>query len=142
VSASLETFISLSKRRIRVQDPETYDDAYQLLENALTLVKGFYVEFGVNVAKERTLDLWRCLSGAFWNLGSALYQAGRWDHSVPYISQSVDIDKVLLATGWDTTESMNHNWTVFFEQMPKRAMLLATCFVKMNNRQVHNLRGA
>jgi separase len=142
VSASLESLITLSKRIFHVQDPESYENAYQHLEDASTLVNEFYVGFGVKVAKERTLDLWRCLSGAFWNLGSSLYQAGRWDHSVPYISKSVDIDKILLDAGWSTSENMNNNWTVFFEQMPKRAMLLATCFIKMNNRQVRNFPGA
>lgn len=140
MSASLENFIILSKAKFRVQDPDTYNDAYQHLDEASALLKDSCAESNVTVAKERTLDLWRCLSGACWNLGSSLCHACRWDHAVPYISKSVDIDQDLLSTAWDSPDNMNDNWSTFFEQMPKRAMLLAFCFLKINNRQVRNRR--
>lgn len=137
VTASLESLISLAKGGFRVQNPDTYEEAYQYLESGSTLTEQLCVDQESTVS-ERILDLRRCLSGAFWNLGSSLYQAGRWDHSVPFVSQSIDIDKTLLNVAWGGFKDMSPSWTTHFEQMPKRAMLLASCYIKMGNRQVWN----
>lgn len=136
VSASLESLINLAKNTFRAQDPDTYEEVYKHLENAFVLVNEFHADLTAENVKERVLELRRCLSGGFWNVGSSLYQANRWDHAVPFISRSVDVDKTLFAAVQAGSKDVNSTWALCLEQIPKRAMLLAGCYIKMANRQL------
>jgi hypothetical protein len=117
-----------------VTDAGTFDSAFDDLALALKVLDHHRTQGSGNFDDNRIQDFYRCLSGAFWNLGSQLYQASRWDHAVPFITRSIDIDRNLLQIGSRKRE--DSVWKQFFEQMPKRLLVLANCFSKINNRRV------
>ncbi|CAG8686337.1 507_t:CDS:2, partial [Acaulospora colombiana] len=109
ITATVENRILISKLQINLTLADTYEPAYQSLLKAheLMLLNDVVNDHQIG---DRVIDLWRCLSGAFWNIGSSIYQTGRWDHSVPFISSSVDIDRRLLGDERRLTQSRNDPW--------------------------------
>jgi hypothetical protein len=133
ITAVVENRIIISKLQTNLSLTDTYESAYQSLLEARQVVDN--LPEGI-LGRGRVLDLLRCLSGAFWNLGSSIYQTGRWDHSVPFISSGVEIDRRLLNDEQMSNQSKNDTWDVFYAQMPKRLLLLAGCFIRLGDRKV------
>jgi separase len=134
VSAGVENWIVVSKLRLAVHETQSYKPAFQDLSNACSLIDS-YDDMG-SIPVDRIAELRRCMSGAFWNLGSSIHQAGRWDHSIPFISKGVEIDQTLVDSHWSLVGTSNNAWDTFYQQLPKRALLLAGCFVKLGDRKV------
>jgi len=135
VSAGVENWIVISKLRLAVHEAQSYKPAFQDLSNACGLVDSHGDKMG-NISADRIAELRRCMSGAFWNLGSSIHQAGRWDHSIPFVSKGVEIDQALIDSHWSLYRTRNDVWDTFYQQLPKRALLLAGCFVKLGDRKV------
>lgn len=132
ISAAVENWIVISKNRLRIAETQSYKPVLQDLVGACKMVD----EEIKNTPKSRVADLQRCLAGAFWNLGSSVYQAGRWDHSIPFISRAVEIDQNLLESHWSSSESQTDTWNTFYHQMPRRSLLLAGSLVRLGDRKV------
>ncbi|PVG00070.1 hypothetical protein CPB86DRAFT_782920 [Serendipita vermifera] len=132
ITAAVENRILTSKLQINLNLVDSYEPTYQSLLEAQELVNNLVKD---TRADDRVSDLWRCLSGAFWNIGASIYQSGRWDHSVPFISGSVDVDRRLLGAERRLSQGKNDSWDVFYAQMPKRMLLLAGCFIKLGDRK-------
>lgn len=136
LAAILECSILSSKIILCLTDSGTFDLAYDDLAYASEALLQYRPRCVDESYENRIRDLQRCLSGAFWNQGSQLYQAARWDHAVPFITRSVDIDRNLLQNS--VGEREDPLWKQFFEQMPKRLLVLGNSFSKMGNRRVTN----
>ncbi|KAG8835933.1 hypothetical protein FRC17_000018 [Serendipita sp. 399] len=129
ISATIESRILLSKLILKPLDIQTYDRSRRELIMSSLLLENFCS----NTEPTKCRVLQQCLSGAFWNLGSSLYQAGHWDHAVSFISEGVRIDRSILQMISDGDQSKQECEDQFYQQMPKRMMLLANCYVRLGS---------
>jgi len=86
-------------------------------------------------------NLERCLSGAFYNVGVSLYQAGRLGGAVPFLKEAVAGGEKALALqrlSLDSSTEVNKEkeWNNLEEQIHKRWELLAVCYSKNGDRKV------
>ncbi|KAG8827345.1 hypothetical protein FRC19_003922 [Serendipita sp. 401] len=133
VSATIECRIVLSKHLLKHVDAHTYGKSLDQLTTSLHLLEDSHTNKElVATGKFRTLR--QCISGALWNLGSSLYQAGHWDHAIPFISEGVMVDRDLLQTESIDDKGEKYLTDQFYQQMPRRMMLLASCYVKLGER--------
>ncbi|CAG7851277.1 Separase; AltName: Full=Protein EXTRA SPINDLE POLES; Short=AtESP; AltName: Full=Protein RADIALLY SWOLLEN 4 [Serendipita indica DSM 11827] len=129
LSGIVEIQIYLSKVTLDKANPGTYEESYQHLEAASSLISG---ASDIDKDRQRTNDLLRCISGASWNQGSILYQANHWDHSIPFIAHGVSIDQILISCLKDgRIDSQKDAWSQFFSQMPRRISLLGGCYMRL-----------
>jgi separase len=87
----------------------------------------------------------RCISGAFHNLASSLYQAGKFASAARFLrlaalvgARALDFYRPIVAEG-KVDSSKRDTWTQLAEQMYKRWELLGGCYMKTADRQVRLL---
>lgn len=92
---------------------------------------------------EETVDLanfTRCISGAFYNIAGALYQATRYGNAVPFLIESCSLGQKALRIPCPqppvANESREKEWAQLREQLYRRWELLAACYSKNGDRKV------
>lgn len=146
----LDTLFTLSRACVNVSDPRTYGNAYDLLERAVKIlslsIDGNGFPSPENTSKDHS-DFIRCTSGAFYNIGGTIYQAGRYSSAIPFLKEACRLGEAALHVyeeqgGEDRTEKdVKHNpWIQLKDQVWRRFQLLAVCYVKIGDRRVSDSR--
>ncbi|KAJ3827682.1 cysteine peptidase C50 [Lentinula raphanica] len=145
----LDTLFILSRTCLDTSDPRTYDTAYDLLSRAtsiLSLSSGEHVSSPTVLTSNSTPspgrpDFIRCTSGAFYNIGGALYQAGRYSAAIPFLKEGCRLGIAALEEyNTDGMTDINQGeqsdpWSQLREQLWRRYQLLAVCYMNIADRR-------
>ncbi|KAH9945510.1 peptidase family C50-domain-containing protein [Amylocystis lapponica] len=128
LSPALDTLLVLARTGLVISLPDSYTDAFDLLARAATLVKA------------GPADCVRCVSGAFYNVAGALYQAGRVAYAVRFLHEACVLGgQALDARGLESGAGEGKNaeaWRMLDEQLFRRWELLGVCQSKTGDRKL------
>ncbi|KAJ3742013.1 cysteine peptidase C50 [Lentinula detonsa] len=147
----LDTLFILSRTVLDMSDAKTYDTAYDLLARATNILSLSSHENDSSLRSPSVLpssftsstgrpDFIRCTSGAFYNLGGTLYQAGRYSSAIPFLKEGCRLAIAALVecntdeTQFDQTDKLNP-WSQMKGQLWRRFQLLAVCFLNIGDRR-------
>ncbi|KAJ3737449.1 cysteine peptidase C50 [Lentinula guzmanii] len=147
----LDTLFILSRTVLDMSDPKTYDTAYDLLARATNILSLSSHGNDSSLRSPSVLpssftsstgrpDFIRCTSGAFYNLGGTLYQAGRYSSAIPFLKEGCRLAIAALVecntdeTQFDQTDKLNP-WSQLKGQLWRRFQLLAVCFINIGDRR-------
>ncbi|KAJ3998053.1 cysteine peptidase C50 [Lentinula boryana] len=147
----LDTLFILSRTVLDVSDPKTYETAHDLLARATNILSLSSHEDDSSLLSPAVLplcftsstgrpDFIRCTSGAFYNLGGTLYQAGRYSSAIPFLKEGCRLAIAALVecntdeTQFDQTDKLNP-WLQLKGQLWRRFQLLAVCFINIGDRR-------
>lgn len=136
----LDTLFILSRTSLNVLDPRTYGSSYELLARgvkALSLSADSTPTYSVPITGHP--DFVRCISGAFYNVGGTLYQAGRYSSAIPFLKEGYRLGEIALSEYdqiKDQPGTKPDPWTQLKEQLWRRSQLLAVCYMKIGDRRV------
>ncbi|KAF9070318.1 peptidase family C50-domain-containing protein [Rhodocollybia butyracea] len=135
----LDTLFILSRTSLNVLDPRTYGSSYELLARgvkALSLSADSTPTYSVPITGHP--DFVRCISGAFYNVGGTLYQAGRYSSAIPFLKEGYRLGEIALSEYdqiKDQPGTKPDPWTQLKEQLWRRSQLLAVCYMKIGDRR-------
>ena len=134
----------MARVTLRVTDPRTFIPAFELLAEASSILNSIPLGDSPSSAlREENLDVanyTRCISGAFYNLASILYQGTRYGNAVPFLLESCTLGGRALSlprsVPESTTETRRKEWVQLEEQLYRRWELLGVCYLKNSDRRV------
>lgn len=141
---SIDTLFVMARVTLKVTDPRTFIPAFDLLSQATFILNSIPVDDSPSSApREERFDVAnyaRCISGAFYNLASVLYQGTRYGNAVPFLVESCTLGGRALSLPRSAPESMTETrhkeWTQLEEQLYRRWELLGVCYSKNSDRRV------
>ena len=135
----------MARVTLKVTDPRTFIPAFELLAEASSILNSIPLDESPSstALREESLDIAnyaRCISGAFYNLASILYQGMRYGNAVPFLLESCTLGSKALSlprsVSESTTETRRKEWVQLEEQLYRRWELLGVCYSKNNDRRV------
>ena len=128
---------------LKVTDPRTFIPAFELLSQATSILNSIPVnDFTSSAVSTENVDVanyTRCISGAFYNLASILYQGTRYGNAVPFLLESCTLGGRALSLPKSPelmTETRRKEWAQLEEQLFRRWDLLGVCYLKNSDRRV------
>ncbi|KAI0344016.1 hypothetical protein BDW22DRAFT_1114942 [Trametopsis cervina] len=141
LASALDSYFVLAKATFVVSRPVTFDRSFESLSSSLILVASLPAS---SLSALDRANFLRCISGAFHNLGAALYQAGHFSHAIRFFEKSCPVGDDALKRHRATVahiDSMEGNsesesqWTTLEEQLHRRWEILAVCHSKTGDRK-------
>lgn len=151
----LDTVFELSRNSLDLLDPRTYTRVYDLLAKAVDILSLPRDQDHLTLSSPKVLtsrcpersEFIRCTSGAFYNIGGTLYQAGRYSSAIPFLKEGCRLGIAALIerdNGYkgevDIPDAKTNSWLQLKEQLWRRFQLLAVCFMKIGDRRVSILQ--
>lgn len=141
LTRAIDSLFVLGRTTLDISQPPSYIPAYDHLEDALKTIDGISCE-GVDIP-----NYLRCISGAFYNLAGALYQASRHGAAVPFLKQACAVGLRSLKAhraasppstpkGKEKAKQREDEWLQLEQQLYRRWELLAVCYLKNGDRKV------
>ncbi|KAF8831565.1 hypothetical protein HHX47_DHR1000449 [Lentinula edodes] len=146
----LDTIFELSRNSLDLLDPRTYNRVYDLLAKAVDILSLSRDQDHLTLSSPKVLtsrcpersEFIRCTSGAFYNIGGTLYQAGRYSSAIPFLKEGCRLGTAALVERdkgskgeVDIPDAKTNSWLPLKEQLWRRFQLLAVCFMKIGDRR-------
>lgn len=135
---NLDTLFTLSRVTLDVDKLDTANQAFDLLTRA---EKFLHPPFPTSSSSEHA-NFVRCVSGAYFNIGGTLYQAGRHATAVRFVKRACELGKE--AVNLRRSNPLPHEedlkdaeaWRTLEDGLFRRWELLGVCYSKMEDRKV------
>ncbi|KAJ3922165.1 cysteine peptidase C50 [Lentinula edodes] len=146
----LDTVFELARNSLDLLDPRTYNRVYDLLAKAVDILSLSRDQDHLTLSSPKVLtsrcpersEFIRCTSGAFYNIGGTLYQAGRYSSAIPFLKEGCRLGTAALVERdkgskgeVDIPDAKTNSWLPLKEQLWRRFQLLAVCFMKIGDRR-------
>lgn len=148
LTSILDTRFAVARIQLNSDDVDTYALASQQLEGAVATVDGSLTV----IDPLDSANFFRCISGAFHNLGGALYKADKHGGAIRFLKQGCIVGTralnlyvgqggVDMTSGeLDAQEKENvrnkEGWKQLEEQLFRRYELLGVCYLKIGDRKL------
>ena len=124
---------------------ETFKKTFDVFTRDISLSSAPSLQAPASFGNPRVLHARRALSGAIWNAGAKLYQAGRVGDAVPFLERSAKLAEEVFQL-WQFQQREQHatgsvqrdsegEWKTFEAQLPGRWSTLGACFGKIGERK-------
>ncbi|KAI5983296.1 peptidase family C50-domain-containing protein [Pisolithus albus] len=148
LTSILDTRFTVARIRLNSEDVDTYALAFQQLEGAVATVDGSLTI----IDPLDSANFFRCISGAFHNLGGALYKADKHGGAIRFLKQGCIVGTRALnlyigqggvdMTGGELDAQEKENvrnkegWKQLEEQLFRRYELLGVSYLKIGDRKL------
>ncbi|KAI6040844.1 peptidase family C50-domain-containing protein [Pisolithus marmoratus] len=148
LTSLLDTQFVVARIRLNSDGVDTYGPALQQLESAIATVDGCLTV----IDPLDSANFFRCISGAFYNLGGTLYKADKYGGAIRFVKQGCIVGTRALSlyagqNGVDAiggefdaqdkeSERNTEGWKQLEEQLFRRYQLLGVCYLKMGERKL------
>ncbi|KAI5998191.1 hypothetical protein EDD15DRAFT_2364000 [Pisolithus albus] len=134
LTSILDTRFTVARFQLNSEDVDTYALAFQQLEGAVAIVDGSLTV----IDPLDSANFFRCISGAFHNLGGALYKAYKHGGAIRFLKQGCGVD--MTGGKLDAQEKENvgnmEGWKQLEEQLFRRYELLGVSYLKIGDRKL------
>ncbi|KAF9003465.1 hypothetical protein BDZ89DRAFT_1095795 [Hymenopellis radicata] len=133
LTKALDTLFVLSRVQLKVSAPRTCITSHNTLSRAVVILDAG--RGGVQPSEEA--NFWRCVSGAFHNLGGQLYQSGKHGSAISFLDDGCRLATKALHLFKSTSVVPDdpEPWNQLSNQLYRRWQLLALCCAKIGDRK-------
>lgn len=147
--SAYDALFALARSTLSTSHSETFKKTFDVFTRAISLSSAPRLQEPASFGNPRVLHARRALSGAIWNAGAKLYQAGRVGDAIPFLERSAKLAEEVFqllqfqqrgehVTGAIPRDSEGE-WKSFEAQLPGRWSTLGACFGKIGERKASEL---
>jgi hypothetical protein len=144
--SAYDALFTLARSTLSTSQTETFKRTFEIFTRAIALSSTPAFRAPTASSNARVLHARRALSGAIWNAGAKLYQAGRVGDAIPFLERSSRLAEEVFQL-WQsqqpeqrpagaTQRESEGEWKTFEAQLPGRWSTLGACFGKIGERKV------
>lgn len=143
--SAYDALFTLARSTLSTSQSETFKKTFEIFTRAIALTSAPPFRAPTVFNNARVLHARRALSGATWNAGAKLYQAGRVGDALPFLERSSKLAEEVFQL-WQSQQRGQHvagatqresegEWKTFEAQLPGRWSTLGACFGKIGERK-------